>query len=67
MKLKQIVCDGTVLNLIKEKNVIEYGEVFEVDDERGAEILKATYQNKPVAELVQEEDKLSVTATPGDN
>lgn len=32
MKLKQIVCDGTVLNLTKEKKVIEYGEVFEVDD-----------------------------------
>ena len=33
MKLKQIVCDGTTLNLIKEKKVIEYGEVFEVSEE----------------------------------
>ena len=32
MKLKQFVCGGTTLNLIKEKKVIEYGEVFEVDD-----------------------------------
>ena len=55
MRLKQTVCDGTVLNLTKEKKVIEYGEVFEVDDERGAEILNATYKNKPVAELVKEE------------
>ena len=43
MKLKQIVCDGTTLNLIKEKKVIEYGEVFEVSEERGKEILKSTY------------------------
>ena len=54
MKLKQIVCDGTTLNLIKEKKVIEYGEVFEVSEERGKEILKATYKDKPVAELVKE-------------
>ena len=58
MKLKQIVCDGTTLNLIKEKKVIEYGEVFEVDDEeRAKEILAATYKNKPVAELVKENKK----------
>ena len=66
MKLKQIVCDGTNLNLTKEKKVIEYGEVFEVDDERGTEILNATYKNKPVAELVKEEDKPTTAATPGD-
>ena len=66
MKLKQIVCDGTVLNLTKEKKVVEYAEVFEVDDERGAEILSATYKNKPVAELVKEEDKPTSAATPGD-
>ena len=66
MKLKQIVCDGTNLNLTKEKKVVEYGEVFEVDDERGTEILSATYKNKPVAELVEEEDKPTTAATPGD-
>ena len=33
MKLKQIVCDETVLNLTKKKKVIEYGEVFEADDD----------------------------------
>ena len=54
MKLKQIVRDGTNLNLTKEKKVIEYEKVFEVDDERGAEILNATYKNKPVAELIAE-------------
>ena len=64
MKLKQIVCDGTTLNLIKEKKVIEYKEVFEVDDEeRAKEILKATYKNKPVAKLVKEtiKDKVVIT------
>ena len=66
MKLKQIVCDGTNLNLTKEKKVIEYGEVFEVDDERGAEVLNATYKNKPVAEQVVEKDKPTTAATPGD-
>ena len=54
MKLKQIVCDKTTLTLTKEKKVIEYGNVFEVDDERGNEILNATYKGKPVAELVKE-------------
>ena len=34
MKLKQIVCDGTTLNLIKEKKVIKFGEVFEVADRK---------------------------------
>ena len=63
MKLKQIVCDGTTLNLIKEKKVIEYGEVFEVSEERGQEILKATYKDKPVAEPVKEtiKDKVVIT------
>ena len=56
MKLKQIVCDGTTLNLVKEKKIIEFGEVFDVEDEeRAKEILAATYQNKLVAELVKEE------------
>ena len=63
MKLKQIVCDGTTLNLIKEKKVIEYGEVFDVSEERGKEILKATYKNKPVAELVKETIKEKVVIT----
>ena len=64
MKLKQIVCDGTTLNLIKENKVIEYGEVFEVDDEeRAKKILKATYKNKPVAELVKEIIKEKIVIT----
>ena len=59
MKLKQIVCDGTTLNLIKENKIIEYGEVFEVDnEERAKKILAATYKNKPVAELVKETIKI---------
>ena len=65
MKLKQIVCDGTTLNLIKEKKVIEYKEVFEVDDEeRAKEILKATYKNKPVAELVKEKIVITTDKVP---
>ena len=64
MNLKQIVCDGTTLNLIKEKKVIEYKEVFEVDDEeRAKEILKATYKNKQVAELVKETIKEKIVIT----
>ena len=57
MKLKQIVCDKTTLTLTKEKKVIEYGNVFEVDDERGNEILNATYKGKPVAKIVVDKSK----------
>ena len=64
MNLKQIVCDGTTLNLIKEKKVIEYKEVFEVgDEERVKEILAATYKNKPVAEPVKETVKEKIVIT----
>ena len=64
MKLKQIVCDGTTLNLIKEKEIIEFGEVFEVEDEeRAKEILAATYKNKPVAEQVKETTEKIVEKT----
>ena len=64
MNLKQIVCDGTTLNLTKEKKVIEYKEVFEVDDEeRAKEILSATYKNKPVAELIKETIKEKIVIT----
>ena len=54
MKLRQIVCDKTELTLTKEKKKIKYNEIFEVNDERAEEILKATYHNKPVAEVVKE-------------
>lgn len=59
MKLKQIVCDKTDLTLTKEKKVISYGEVFEVDEDRVEEILAATFKGQPVAEIVEEakEDK----------
>lgn len=59
MKLKQIVCDETDLTLTKEKKVIPFGEVFEVDEARAKEILAVTFKGKPVAELVEEpkEDK----------
>ena len=40
--------------LIKEKKNVLYGETFEVSQERGLEILKATYNGKPVAELVED-------------
>lgn len=54
MLLRQIVCDKTNLTLSKERKEIQYGEAFEVSDERAKEILKATYKNKPVAEIVKE-------------
>jgi hypothetical protein len=54
MKLKQIVCDKTNLTLTKERKQIKHGDVFEVSDERGKEILAATFKGKPVAEVVNE-------------
>ena len=54
MKLRQIVCDKTELTLTKEKKRIKYNDIFEVSDERAEEILKATYHNKPVVEVVKE-------------
>lgn len=54
MKLKQIVCDETELTLTKERKKVKFGEEFEVSDERGKEILAATFKGKPVAELVTE-------------
>lgn len=53
MKLKQIVCDETELTLTKERKKIKFGEEFEVSDERGKEILAATFKGKPVAEIVK--------------
>lgn len=57
MKLRQIVCDGTDLTLIKEKKVIKFGETFEVSELRGREILSAKFKDQPVAEIVVEEKK----------
>lgn len=58
MKLKQIVCDKTDLTLTKEKKTIGYGEEFIIEDEaRVKEILAATFNGQPVAELVAEEPK----------
>lgn len=54
MKLRQIVCDKTELTLAKEKKKIKYNDIFEVSDKRAEEILKATYHNKPVVEVVKE-------------
>lgn len=54
MKLRQIVCDKTELTLTKEKKKIKYNDIFEVSDERAEEILKTTYHNKPVVEIVKE-------------
>ena len=54
MLLRQIVCDKTNLTLSKERKEIKYNDTFEVSDERAEEILKATYMNKPVAEVVKE-------------
>ena len=59
----QIVIIKNIIDF-KEKKVIEYKEVFEVDaEEKAKEILSATYKNKPVAELVKEtiKDKVVIT------
>ena len=61
MKLRQIVCDGTNLTLIKEKKDIKFGEVFEVSELRGREILAAKFKDKPVAELVVEDEPKKTT------
>lgn len=53
MKLKQVVCDKTELVLTKEKKKIKYNEIFEVSEDRAKEILRATYHNKPVVEVVK--------------
>lgn len=57
MKLKQIVCDKSILTLTKEKKKIKYGEIFEVTKERANEILKATFKGEPVAERYVEKKK----------
>lgn len=54
MKLKQIVCDKTELTLTKERKKNKFGDEFEVSEERGKEILAATFKGKPVAEIVNE-------------
>ena len=59
MKLRQIVCDGTDLTLLKEKKVIKFGETFEVSELRGREILSAKFKDQPVAEIVVEQPKAS--------
>ena len=61
MKLIQVVCDKSELNLTKEKKQIQYGEVFEIEsEERVKEILAATFQGKPVAELIEEDEQEEV-------
>ena len=56
MKLRVLV--NPSLYLTKEKKTVSYNDVFEVDEKRGSEILRATYQNKPVVELVEEKETL---------
>ena len=60
MKLRQIVCDKTELTLTKEKKKIKYNEIFEVSEDRAKEILKATYHDKPVAEVVKESQNKNI-------
>lgn len=65
MKLRQIVCDRTDLTLTKERETKVYGEVFTIDDEaRAKEILAATYQGKPVVEIVEEPVTKSIEDKP---
>lgn len=52
MKLR--VLAKPTLTLTKERKVLDYGTEFEVDEARAKEILAATFENKPVAEIVEE-------------
>jgi predicted RNase H-like nuclease (RuvC/YqgF family) len=54
MKLK--VTAKPHLKLTKEDEIKGYGEIFEVSDERGIEILKTTFNGETVAEFVPEEN-----------
>lgn len=54
MKLRVTV--KPYLELIAENETKEYGEVFEVSQERGIEILKTVFDGKPVVELIPQED-----------
>mgnify|MGYP001864075174 FL=1 len=60
MKLKQIVCDKTELTLTKEKKKVKYNEIFEVSEDRAKEILKETYHDKNVAEVVKESQNKNI-------
>lgn len=53
MKLRVIA--KPTLTLKQENMVLNVGEEFEVTEERGAEILKATFNGKPVVEYVPSE------------
>ena len=52
MKLR--VLSKPTLTLTKERKVLNYGAEFEVDEARAEEILAVTFENKPVAEIVEE-------------
>jgi hypothetical protein len=54
MKLKVTVKPH--LKLEKEDKIYQYGEEFDVSEERGIEILKATYKGKTVVEYVSKND-----------
>ena len=54
MKLK--VTAKPHLKLTKEDKIKGYGEIFDVSDERGVEILKTTFNGETVAEFVPEEN-----------
>lgn len=54
MKLKVIVKPH--LKLTKENEIKEYGEVFEVSEERGIEILKTVFNGEAVVEFVPDEN-----------
>lgn len=50
MRLRVIV--SPTLTLKKEEKVFNFGDEFEVEEARGVEILKATFNGKPVVEFV---------------
>ena len=59
MKLKVIVKPH--LKLTKENETKKYGEVFEVSEERGIEILKTVFNGEAVVEFVPEENSENET------
>lgn len=65
MKLRVIAEPNLTLN--KENKIVDFGETFDVDVERGIEILKTTYNGKVVAELVSEDENEELASLKDEN
>ena len=52
------------LTLYKERTTVKNGEVFEIsDEERANEILNATFQGNPIAELIDEKQNAQIQSS----